>query len=468
MADDIRELRLNDMVFNRRGGFVRRRFHAIVSLALRLFFRRIETVNASEVPYKDALIFVSNHPNGLIDPALVFVALPRKVSFLAKSTLFSIPILSYILRVVEALPVYRRIDAADVTQNAKTFEASHKLLQKGGAIALFPEGVSHNSPKLLPIKTGAARIALGAISGFEEDKKIELKIIPVGLFYTNKTTFRSEALLHFGEPFKVEPVELKEDGDIPHEAVKALSAKIENSLREVTVNAETQAQIEDANEAAHLFLSVSETFDLEESLAAQSEFIKKYLAEDEDGDDDLDIEKITKRISGFKKKLRILGLEPENLSLSSQPFWYVVQHFIARLLILILFSPFAVVGTILHFPAYQISKFLASRYTNHGVDDIISTVKIISGIILMPLTWLILTGVIYFYWGWKIALFSIPISFFCGYVALRSWEEVGNLRGWFRTIWFFYTKRSLFLELLLERRKLYKQLTLNKSVKVDD
>ncbi len=463
MNNEIKTIRLGDMVFNRRGGFVRQTIHVVVSLALRLFFRRIEAVNASAVPYKDALIFVSNHPNGLIDPALVFVALPRKVSFLAKSTLFKTPVLSYIIREMEALPVYRRIDGSDVSQNKMTFEASHELLQKGGAIALFPEGISHNSPKLLPIKTGAARIALGAISGYTGEEKIDLKVVPVGLFYTNKTTFRSEALLHFGEPFRVEPVELDEDGDVPRDAVKDLTERIENALREVTVNAETDAQIETANEAANLFLSVSETFDLEESLAAQSEFIKNYLANDEEEEKSLEVGEITKRVSEYKKKLRKLGLEPENLSLSGQPFWYVFQHFLVRVWLLLVFLPFAFIGTVLHFPAYQVSKFLASRYTHHGVDDIISTVKILSGIVFMPATWLILAAVLYFYWGWKVALISIPIAFFCGYVALRSWEEITSLRKWFRTVWVFYTKRDLFLELLLERRALHKRLTFEKN-----
>lgn len=464
MPNEIKNFRLGDMVFNRRGKFVRQLIHAIVSISLRLFFRRIETVNASDVPYKDALIFVMNHPNGLIDPALVFVALPRKVSFLAKSTLFTMPVISYVVRVMEALPVYRRIDSADVTQNTKTFQASNELLQNGGAIAIFPEGVSHNSPKLLPIKTGAARIALGAISGFEAKEKFDLKIVPVGLFYTNKTTFRSEALLHFGEPFEVEPVELEEDGDLPRDKVKELTEKIENALREVTINAETNAEIENANEAANLFLSVSETFDIEESLAAQSEFIRNYLAEDEAyKKENFEVEEITRRISEYKKKLRKIGLETENLSLSSQPFWYVFQHFLVRVWVLLLFLPFGLVGTILHFPAYQLSKLLASRYTNHGVDDIISTVKILSGIVFIPVTWLILAGILYYYWDWKIALISIPISFFCGYIALRSLEEIEAMRGWFRAIWVFFTKRSVFLELLLERRALHKQLKFEKS-----
>lgn len=459
MSNKVDHVSLRDMIFNRRGTFVRRIVHAIISLSLRLFFRRIETVNPQDVPYKGALIFVMNHPNGLIDPALVFVALPRKISFLAKSTLFKMPVISYVLRVMEALPVYRKIDSADVTENTKTFEASHELLRRGGAIALFPEGVSHNSPKLLPIKTGAARIALGALSMAENEESVKLQIVPVGLFYTNKTTFRSEALMHFGEAFAVEPIAM-ENGEFPRDAVRELTEKIETSLRDVTRNAESEAEMEKADQAANLFLSVSETFDFEESISARFELSRKYL-EKYGGEEkvDAEVERITRRISKYEKKLRIIGLEPENLSLASQPRWYVFQHFLARVLVLLLFLPFAFVGTLIHFPAYQLSKILAARYTNHGVDDIISTVKILSAIVFIPVTWIITAGLIYYFQNWQIALISIPICFFCGFVALRSWEEIEDLRGWFRSIWLFIRKRELFIELLRERRDLYRNMS---------
>lgn len=459
MPNEIKTLRLGDMIFNRQGSFFRRLVHAIFSLALRLFFRRIETVNITDVPYKGGLIFVMNHPNGLIDPALVFVGLPRRISFLAKSTLFEMPMISWLLRVAEALPVYRKIDSADLSQNEKTFKASHDLLQYGGAIALFPEGVSHNSPNLLPIKTGAARIALGAISGFDDDEVFDLRIVPVGLYYTNKTSFRSEALLHFGTSFHVDAVEFESDGELPRESVLELTAKIEQALKEVTINAESKAKIKIAHEAANLFLSVSETFDLEESLVARSEFIRTYLADDEaEKESELRSEEIAHSVSRYKKKLRKIGLEPENLSLSSQPFWYVFQHFFLRGWVLTFFMPLAIIGTVLHSPAYQIIKLLGKKYSRHGVDEIVSTIKMLSGLVLMPFTWLIFASVLYVYFDWRIALLSLPMSFFCGYVALRSWEEFYDMRGWFKAIWLFFTKRDLFLELLLERRSLHKEL----------
>src|SRR5689334_4349912 len=100
----IKQLTLPDLILNRRGSIVFRLILAAFGIALRLFFRRIETVNADVVPSGTGVIFVLNHPNGLVDPALVFVALPRKISFLAKSTLFRMPVISFLLKTVEALP----------------------------------------------------------------------------------------------------------------------------------------------------------------------------------------------------------------------------------------------------------------------------------------------------------------------------------------------------------------------------
>jgi len=460
MKSSVKILRLSDMIFNRRGTFMRKFVVFIFSVALRLFFRRIETVNREIVPRDEALIFVMNHPNGLIDPALVFVALPRKISFLAKSTLFRLPVISFLLKTVEALPLYRKVDAGeDVSKNSRTFEVCQELLRRGGAIALFPEGVSHNSPKLLPMKTGAARIALGAVSINQETQPFDLKIIPVGLFYTSKTTFRSEALLHFGEPLQVLPVELDADGQPPRKAVKDLTEKIEAALKDVTFNAETEAEAETANLAGELFSSVYEGINFEQTLAEKFEFLKRYASEsgakNKEGEDD---EELKKRIAEYEKKLREFNIEPENLSLTEHSFWYVFRHFLARVYLILIFLPLAIVGTILHFPAYQLCRVLAFYYTHHGVDDVVSTVKVLAAMLFMPLTWLILAIVSYFVWGWKDALLSLPLSIISGYVAMRTLEELADLRGWFRAIRLFYTKRKKFLQLLTERRALHEAL----------
>ena len=461
MTSDVKVLRLGDMIFNRGGIFARRVVVFIFSVSLGLFFRRIETANSEVVPKTDAVIFVMNHPNGLIDPALVFVAMPRKISFLAKSTLFKTPVIGWLLRTVEALPLYRKADAGeDVSKNKITFSLVRELLKKGGAIAIFPEGISHNETKLQPLKTGAARIALGTVSVGKNPASLNLKIVPVGLFYTSKTTFRSEALLYFGEPFQVLPVELDADGEPPRPDAKELTDKIEAALREVTLNAESNAELETATQAEELFSSAYQGINLERTLAERFVFLKSYVS------DRLDDryaakkrdENLENRISNYERKLREFNIEPENLSLTEHSFWYVFRHFLLRVWLLIIFSPIAMVGIILHFPAYQIGKILAYYYTKHGVDDIVSTVKIFSAMLFMPLTWLILAVVLYFVESWQIALLSIPLAIFSGYVAMRVLEEIEDLRGWFRAVRLFYLKREKFLQLLVERRALYADL----------
>ena len=110
------------------------------------------------------------------------------------------PVIGAIARAFEAIPVHRRQDAgSDLAKNAQTFETARAVLVRGGTIAIFPEGTSHSDPKLRPLKTGTARIALGAAAALPQG--LALEVVPAGLYYRTKQTFRSVALLHFGDPF---------------------------------------------------------------------------------------------------------------------------------------------------------------------------------------------------------------------------------------------------------------------------
>ncbi|MFL6256875.1 MAG: lysophospholipid acyltransferase family protein [Pyrinomonadaceae bacterium] len=453
MPEGVRVLRLGDMILRRGGSVALRLVQAVFSVALRLFFRRIETSRAGLVPESGPLVFVLNHPNGLIDPALVFVALPRHISFLAKSTLFRLPIAGWLLRTVEALPLYRRADAGeDMSQNLRTFEACRSLLLRGRCVALFPEGLSHNAPKLQPLKTGAARIALGAaVPG--------LKIVPVGLYYTSKTSFRGEALLRFGEPLDVPLVEPDEHGEPQRDDVRALSARIEEALLGVTLNVETEEQLGAARKAERLFSSVYEGLNMRVPLAERFDFLRGLSAQlfarlsAAKG-----LEDLRRRILRHESELERIGIAPGNLSLSSHSRWYVLRHFLLRASILLLLLPLTVVGALLHLPAYLICTLLARMFPRHGVDEIGPTVKILAAMLFMPLTWLVVSAWAFVRWGWQAALVALPLSVLCGYVSLRSLEELYDMRGWFKAVLLLVRRRQLFLRLLIERSALQDEL----------
>jgi hypothetical protein len=102
---------------------------------------------------------------------------------------------------------------------------------------------------------------------------------------------------------------------------------------------------------------------------------------------------------------------------------------------------------------------MAYSQTKKGFFDMASTMKLLTGLVLMPLTWLVFAGVLYFYFGVAAALAAVPISFLCGYIALRSLEEIGDLNGWLKAISAFFLKREKFLRLLAERRALFERVS---------
>src|SRR5207237_295198 len=172
-----------------------------IRIATKIFCRRIEIAGVEWVPQDSPVIFAVNHPNALIDPLFLLCFAPRRVSFLAKEPLFRTPLIGWIVQAFDSIPVYRRQDAqagVPVPQgNRETFARARSVLEKGGAIAIFPEGTTHSEPQLRELKTGAARIALGA--------SMRILIVPTGLYYTAKQKFRSSALVYFGAPVVVEP-----------------------------------------------------------------------------------------------------------------------------------------------------------------------------------------------------------------------------------------------------------------------
>ena len=186
-------------------------FTALCRLLLRIFFRRIRSVGAERVP-SDAgtpVLYVLNHPNALLDPLFILCESPRPVTFLAKAPLFSTFMVRRFVMAFECLPVYRAQDGDDPSKNRASIEASIALLASGKALALFPEGVSHSEPRLLPLKTGAARIALSASAPREDGRDpAPVQIVPVGLHYPDKTTFRSDALIVYGPPLPTPVVAL--------------------------------------------------------------------------------------------------------------------------------------------------------------------------------------------------------------------------------------------------------------------
>lgn len=202
-------------------------------------YRRIEIEGADRVPMEGGVLLVANHFSSLVDSMALLDASPRPASFLAKAPLWKIPFLRFFLNATGALPVYRQQDVAEnegrtVRANMKTFEVCRERLGSGGSLALFPEGVSQPRPLLMPLRTGAARMAL--------DASAPVTICPIGLVYERgRFGRRGRMLVRFGEPWTVNGTE-----GFPSRraAITATTRRTESALKALLAEAPSQSDLE--------------------------------------------------------------------------------------------------------------------------------------------------------------------------------------------------------------------------------
>jgi glycerol-3-phosphate O-acyltransferase / dihydroxyacetone phosphate acyltransferase len=433
---------------------VRRIIVGLLRLALRVFFRRIEIAGLRRVPEQGAVIFVVNHPNGLVDPIFILCHAPRRVSFLAKEPILRMPVIGWLARALDALPVYRQQDAgSDPARNRETFARCRALLKRGGTIAICPEGVSHNAPSLRPLKTGTARIALGVVS---EDPTLDLRIVPCGLYYTAKSAFRSAALLYFGEPLKVEPVEMQADGEPARAAVRALSDRIEAALRDVTLNAEHEQALATVTRAEKIFSAENaEDEDAETTLTRELDLRRRFLAAYAFYFQHAParLAELEARIRRYEEELHEAGVDLEDLSAARVPTSQILRYLILRVVPALVLAPLAIFGGIIHYPAYKLSQLIGLKIARDQ-EDVFATFKIAAALLLFPLTWLAFAALCFWRLGWPFALLALFVAPVSGFVAIRFFEELDRFVGGARAILFFIMRRRFFQRLLVERRKL--------------
>lgn len=203
-----------------------RSLRGLVRAAVKVFYGRVEATGQENLRGLGATMLTSNHPNSIVDPLLLGLFEDRQICFCARDGLFRIPVFGSVLRGVGAVPLKRRSDyQGQSTDNQAAFSAVTEVLAKRGVIAIFPEGKTHGHLRIEPIKTGAARMAKGALDGSPE---LELHVVPVGITYLVRHAFRSDVSIAFGPPIRITP-----EAD-----VASLTARIGDALRELSVHIE--------------------------------------------------------------------------------------------------------------------------------------------------------------------------------------------------------------------------------------
>ena len=370
---------------------MRRILTSFFRFVVRVFYRHVEVTGLDNVPARDPVLFAVNHPNGLIDPLFLLCFVPREVSFLAKAPLFTMPVIGWFVRGFDAIPVYRRGDNV-AGSNRETFAKARALLQRGGSIAIFPEGTTHSDPQLRELKTGAARIALGCGCP-------TMFVVPTGIYYTEKETFRSAAMVAFGTPIDVNTEPVDENGEPDPDSVERLTKDIERALDEVTLQADSHAALELIACAERIF--TGGTRDLATELELRQRFVEGYTYLRER--DPQRLERLSAEVAQIDAE-QIAARKPRAAAL-----W--------RLFLL----PFAIIGAIVHYPTYRLVGFLSVRFAR-GEDEMIASIKAIAALLFFPLTWIALAWIFH----QPLLLIVLPLL---AWIALRVFETLDQVIG---------------------------------------
>lgn len=204
-----------------------------VRRALCFYYPRIEIEGREPVPKTGAVLFVANHPNSLMDPALIGYTVGRPVHFFAKAPLFDVPVFGALMSALGMVPAYRgQDDKAQVRKNLETLDVGAKYLQKGEAVGIFPEGKTHDREGVEQVRSGAARIASAAVAG-----GAAFVIVPLGLNYERKERFRSSIWVRIGEPIDAGKL-FREHPDEERKAMRLLTEEIDSRLKQVVIHLE--------------------------------------------------------------------------------------------------------------------------------------------------------------------------------------------------------------------------------------
>jgi len=356
----------------------------LIRLMLHVYFRQIEVSGSDKVPGDTPVIYTPNHLNSLVDGLLARCFLPGDPRPLAKATLWDITLIRPLLVAGRAIPVYRQQDASDgsyTSGNQDMFSSCHEALADRDCIVLFPEGQSHSESELQPLKTGAARIALGA----EQQKgPLGIRIIPVGLNFDAKQKFRSRVLIYIGDP--IDPLDgLATIDSENRDSVNHVTGHIEAGIKSVTLNYPSWEEANVIRRAADLYVS-PQTAGAEETRFADEYSVHKQLADAYLTLKDSHhrrVDRIVEAVLAYDRLLRVLSIRHEHV-VQEHPKLLQTLYSLRKLSLFVIRLPLALLGIFLNAAPFYLTR-LTSRIKVR--PDRASTTKIVAGLILYPLCW---------------------------------------------------------------------------------
>lgn len=343
----------------------------IAKIGLKLFYPF--KVQRSQKYFKTPgpLILISNHPNTLIDPLFVATSFYRRLSFLANASLFKNQLLGPLLHFFYCIRVERKQDNnGRAVNNDKAFEQANRHLKEGGAIYIAPEGTSIIGKKVLPFKTGTARIAKSAFMTMDEGQ--DLHILPVGLTYRNPSFFGTEVAVMVGPPISIEKnwSLISSEG---FEGIRKFTQLLEEAVKKLVIHCDSEEEevlLDRLMEigANSKQLSVRRWYETGKKLSAEIKRLKE--------ESPAQLEDLNKKVQVYFKQCQDLGISDYGVANRHQGGLIVLS------VILALGFPFFWIGLITHLVPVGLLVWISRNYNKYVEYE--ATIQLVGGILLLP------------------------------------------------------------------------------------
>ena len=294
----------------------------------------------------------------------------RTVRLCAKDALWGVPVFGNLLNMMGAVPVYRTRDhGADARKkNEQMYTAVHETLAAGDMIGIAPEGTSRFLPFMAKLRTGPARIALGAVSRMlPSNPKFCVKICPCGLTYTHREKFRSDVSIVYGKPIVVDASWLEGNGkyDDYEVAVRDLTIKIDARLREITINAPNWEIITAAMTAARIHRPLGTKISLTAYLQHLRGWVEMLKPVTEDGGRVVPLDKdavyVKTKLMEYQSVLDSKGIKDARVHATEQhgaiPKYVLISRMVKRFFLCALLFSCAIPGLVLWAPVWLAIKW---------------------------------------------------------------------------------------------------------------
>jgi len=206
-----------------------------IKAGLHCYYGKIIISGKENIPKNQAVIFLPNHQNALLDVLLIGVDCNRKPWFLTRSDVFKNSILKWFFSYLQMIPIYRIRDGREsLKNNEAVFNNCASLLEKKEAILMFPEANHNLKRRVRPLSKGFTRIILKVL---EQSPEVEIFLVPVGLNYKKVQAFPDQMAIHFGKPISVQTYYQKSDLKT---SVLALKHAVASSLKTLTTHIEDE------------------------------------------------------------------------------------------------------------------------------------------------------------------------------------------------------------------------------------